>query len=48
MGHDATGSIREFDEDGDLSAGGTKLREVFFINFARLLQKDEIKKVVLL
>jgi hypothetical protein len=44
MGHDATGSIREFDEDGDLSAGGTKLREVFFINFARLLQKDEIKK----
>jgi hypothetical protein len=44
MGHDATGSIREFDEDGDLSAGGTKLREVFFVNFARLLQKDEIKK----
>jgi hypothetical protein len=44
MGYDATGSIREFDEDGDLSAGGTKLREVFFVNFARLLQKDEIKK----
>ncbi len=44
MGHDATGSIREFDEDGNLSAGGTKLKEVFFVNFARLLQKDEIKK----
>jgi hypothetical protein len=44
MGYDATGSIREFDEDGDLSSGGTKLREVFFFNFARLLQKDEIKK----
>ncbi len=44
MGHDATGSIRRFDEDGDLSAGGTKLNEVFFINFARLLNKDEIKK----
>ena len=44
MGHDATGSIREFDEDGDLSAGGTKLKEVFFVNFARLIQKDEIKK----
>ena len=44
MGHDATGSIREFDEDGDISAGGNKLREVFFINFARLLNKDEIKK----
>tara|TARA_A100001515_G_C4568798_1_gene209032 strand:+ start:111 stop:1265 length:1155 start_codon:yes stop_codon:yes gene_type:complete len=44
MGHDASGSIREFDEDGDLSSGGTKLKEVFFVNFARLLQKDEIKK----
>lgn len=44
MGYDATGSIREFDEDGDLSAGGTKLKEVMFVNFARLLQKDEIKK----
>lgn len=44
MGHDATGSIREFDEDGDLSAGGNKLKEVFFVNFARLLNKDEIKK----
>jgi hypothetical protein len=44
MGHDATGSIREFDEDGDLSSGGTKLKEVLFVNFARLLNKDEIKK----
>ena len=44
MGHDATGAIRQFDEDGDLSAGGTKLKEVFFVNFARLLNKDEIKK----
>tara|TARA_Y100001938_G_C8099588_1_gene440585 strand:- start:652 stop:1767 length:1116 start_codon:yes stop_codon:yes gene_type:complete len=43
MGHDHTGAIREFDKDGDLT-GGTKLREVFFINFARLLTKDEIKK----
>ena len=43
MGHDATGSIRKFDEDGDLT-GGTKMEEVFFINFARLLNKDEIKK----
>jgi len=44
MGHDATGAIRQFDEDGDLSSGGTKLKEVFFVNFARLLNKDEIKK----
>tara|TARA_A100001391_G_scaffold79427_1_gene51550 strand:- start:3731 stop:4888 length:1158 start_codon:yes stop_codon:yes gene_type:complete len=43
VGHDHTGSIREFDEDGDLS-GGDKLRECYFLNFARLLQKDEIKK----
>ena len=43
MGFDHTGSVHEFDEDGDLS-GGTKIREAFFINFARLLTKDEIKK----
>ncbi len=43
VGHDATGSIREFDADGNLSAG-TKLRECIFVNYARLLQKDEIKK----
>ncbi len=44
VGHDVTGAIREFDEDGNFSAGGTKLQEVFFLNFARLLNKDEIKK----
>jgi len=44
MGYDESGKIREFDEDGDLVGGGTKLKECYFINFARLLQKDEIKK----
>ena len=44
MGHDATGSIQEFDRDGNILAGGDKLREVFFLNFSRLLTKDEIKK----
>ncbi len=44
VGHDATGSILEFDQDGDISSGGTKIREAVFINFARLLTKDEIKK----
>lgn len=44
MGHDHTGSIQKFDQDGDLLAGGTKLNEVVFFNFARLLHKDEIKK----
>jgi hypothetical protein len=44
MGHDSTGSILPFDSDGNLLAGGTKLTECIFINFARLLVKDEIKK----
>lgn len=43
VGHDATGSIRDFDEDGNL-AGGTKIKEAYFVNFSRLLTKDEIKK----
>ena len=43
MGYDENGNIRQFDEDGDLT-GGDKMNEVFFINFARLLTKDEIKK----
>jgi hypothetical protein len=44
MGHDVTGAIQQFDEDGNILAGGTKLNEVFFLNFARLLAKDEVKK----
>ena len=44
VGNDVTGSILEFDQDGDILAGGNKLREVFFLNFSRLLVKDEIKK----
>jgi hypothetical protein len=43
VGFDETGSVRNFDKDGDLT-GGDKLREVFFLNFTRLLQKDEVKK----
>ena len=44
VGHDISGNIRQFDQDGDLVAGGTKMKEVLFINYARLLDKDEIKK----
>ena len=44
MGHNSLGEIQEFDQDGNLATGGTKHREVFFLNFARLLTKDEIKK----
>ena len=43
-GYDNTGSIQEFDTDGNIAAGGTKMRECFFVNFSRLLSKDEIKK----
>src|SRR3990167_7904030 len=43
VGVDPTGSVMEFDEDGDMTAG-TKIREAVFINFARLLTKDGIKK----
>lgn len=44
VGYDQDGNIREFDEDGNFAAGGAKLQECVFINFARLLTKDEIKK----
>lgn len=43
-GYDTTGSIRLFDSDGDYNAGGTKMKECIFVNFTRLLSKDEIKK----
>ena len=43
MGHDISGSVRNFDEDGNL-VGGTKINEAMFLNFSRLLVKDEIKK----
>ena len=44
VGYDTSGNIQEFDVDGDILAGGAKMQEAFFINFARLLTKDEIKK----
>jgi len=43
MGYDIDGQIRKFDADGDLS-GGDKHDSVFFLNFSRLLTKDEIQK----
>lgn len=44
MGTDVTGSIQKFDQDGNIAAGGTKLKECHFYTFSRLLVKDEIKK----
>ena len=41
---DITGSIQDFDQDGNISGGGTKMQECFFLPFSRLLVKDEIKK----
>ena len=43
-GHDVTGSILQFDRDGDPATGGDKMTSMFFLNFSRLLSKDEIKK----
>jgi hypothetical protein len=43
-GHDVNGNIQEFDQDGNIAGGGSKLQEVYILNFARLLTKDEIKK----
>jgi hypothetical protein len=42
-GYDSTGSILQFDQDGDIT-GNTKFTECYFMSFARLLAKDEIKK----
>tara|TARA_R100001509_G_scaffold164459_1_gene142086 strand:- start:2391 stop:3512 length:1122 start_codon:yes stop_codon:yes gene_type:complete len=42
-GYDKDGNIQRFDEDGDLT-GGTKIDNCIFLNFSRLLVKDEIKK----
>jgi len=44
VGYNETGEIREFDRDGNFAGGGDKLQECLFINFSRLLTKDEIKK----
>ena len=43
VGHKVNGEVRKFDVDGDLT-GGTEYDSLLFINFARLLGKDEIKK----
>ena len=43
VGYDKNGNIQRFDSDGDLTAG-SKLDEVVFLTFSRLLVKDEIQK----
>ena len=43
MGYNVDGTLRRFDKDGNLT-GGDKINDAYFINFSRLLTKDEIKK----
>jgi len=49
VGYDTKGDIRLFDLDGDFSTGatnasGSAILDPIFLNFSRLLTKDEIKK----
>jgi len=45
MGHDRNGNVQRFDRDGNLAeTADDKMDEVVFLNFSRLLVKDEIKK----
>ena len=44
MGYNESGSIRTFDSDGTLDDGAGTMNHCFFLSFARLLVKDEIKK----
>jgi hypothetical protein len=45
MGYDVSGNIRNFDSDGTLDADGVgTMHHCFFMNFSRLLSKDEVKK----
>jgi len=44
VGYDDSGNIRKFDRDGNFATTTDKMESVFFVNFARLLTKDEIKK----
>ena len=43
-GYNTASVIRRFDEDGNLTDGVGKIDNAIFLNFARLLTKDEIKK----
>ena len=44
VGYDVTGSVLQFDGDGDFTSTGDKMNNCVFLVFSRLLVKDEIKK----
>lgn len=43
VGYDVDGTVRKFDRNGDLTEGA-KLETCVFVNYSRLLTKDEFKK----
>ena len=44
MGHSVSGTILRFSRDGKVIGGSRNMKECIFMNFSRLLIKDEIKK----
>jgi len=44
LGYDVSGNIETFESDLDLTDNDNQMLEVCFINFSRLLTKDQIKK----
>ena len=44
LGYDVSGNIETFESDLDLTDNNSQMKEVFFINFSRLLTKDQVKK----
>jgi hypothetical protein len=44
LGYDVSGNIETFESDLDLTDNDAQMKEVFFINFSRLLTKDQVKK----
>jgi hypothetical protein len=44
VGFDTTGSILKFDKDGNPATSTDKFTSLYYLNFSRLLTKDEIKK----
>jgi hypothetical protein len=44
MGHSVSGTILRFSRDGKVIGGSRNMKECIFMNFSRLLSKDEIKK----
>tara|TARA_Y100000310_G_scaffold343597_1_gene452009 strand:+ start:1027 stop:2124 length:1098 start_codon:yes stop_codon:yes gene_type:complete len=44
LGYDVSQSIETFESDLDLTDDDSQMTEVFFVNFSRLLTKDQVKK----